>query len=81
MIMAGLTFPLQMTDLLTKTILRLPGILRPTSLSLAEDEPATAIGDVDVFLKNFMMPTIGVYLKNSTVVYESPSSRNSLFHC
>jgi hypothetical protein len=53
MIRAALTFPLQMTDLLTKTILRLPEILRPTSVTLAEDEPATAIGDVDVFLKNF----------------------------
>ena len=70
MIMAALTFPLQMTDLLTKTILHLPGILRPTALSLAEDEPATAIGDVNVFLTNFKMPTIGVYLKNSTVVYD-----------
>jgi hypothetical protein len=70
MIRAALTFPLQMTDLLTKTILRLPEILRPTSVTLAEDEPATAIGDVDVFLKNFKMPSIGVYLQNSTVVYD-----------
>ena len=70
MIRAVLTFPLQMTDLLIKTILRLPEILRPTSVSLAEDEPATAIGDVDVFLKSFEMPTIGVYLQNSTVEYD-----------
>jgi hypothetical protein len=70
MIMAALTFPLQMTELLTKTILHLPEMLKPTSFTLAEDEPAKAIGDVDVFLKNFKMPSIGVYLKNSNVEYD-----------
>jgi hypothetical protein len=70
MITAALTFPLPMTDSVTKTILCLPEISRPTSVTLAEDEPATAIGDVDVFLKNFKMPSIGVYLQNSTVVYD-----------
>ena len=45
-------------------------ILRPTVISLAEDEPATAIGDINVFLDTFKMPTIGVYLENSTVQYD-----------
>jgi hypothetical protein len=70
MIMAALTFPLQMVDSLTKTILRLPGILKPTCFTLAEDEPTTAIGDVDVFLKNFKMPSIGIHLQNSAVDYD-----------
>jgi len=70
MIIAALTFPLQMVDLLTKTILNLPGILKPTSFTLAEDEPTTAIGNVDVFLKNFKMPSIGIYLENSNVEYD-----------
>jgi hypothetical protein len=63
MIRAALTFPLSMTDLVTKTIMHLPEILRPTVISLAEDEPATAIGDINVFLDTFKMPTIGVYLE------------------
>ena len=63
MIRAALTFPLSMTDLVTKTIMHLPEILRPTVISLAEDEPATAIGDINVFLDTFNMPTIGVYLE------------------
>jgi hypothetical protein len=67
MIRAALTFPLSMTDLVTKTIMHLPEILRPTVISLAEDEPATAIGDINVFLDTFKMPTIGVYLENSVV--------------
>src|ERR1700722_12767836 len=70
MIRSALTFPLQMTELLTKTILHLPEILRPISFTLAEDEPATAIGDVEAFLKNFKMPSIGIYLKNSAVEYD-----------
>ena len=70
MIRAALTFPLSMTDLVTKTIMHLPEILRPTVISLAEDEPATAIGDINVFLDTFKMPTIGVYLENSTVQYD-----------
>jgi hypothetical protein len=45
---------------------------------LAEDEAAAPIGDVDVFLQNFKMPSIGVYLENSTVKYDlrrsSPST-------
>ena len=70
MIRAALTFPLSMTDLVTKTIMHLPEILRPTVISLAEDEPATAIGDINVFLDTFKMPTIGVYLENSIVQYD-----------
>ena len=70
MIRAALTFPLSMTDLVTKTIMHLPEILRPTVISLAEDEPATAIRDINVFLDTFKMPTIGVYLENSTVQYD-----------
>ena len=50
--------------------MHLPEILRPTVISLAEDEPATAIGDINVFLETFKMPTIGVYLENSTVQYD-----------
>ena len=78
MMQAALEFPLSARDLVTKTILSLPEILRPTSVSLAEDEAATAIGDVDVFLQAFKMPTSGVYLQNSTVLYDlrrsSPST-------
>ena len=70
MIRAALTFPLSMTDLVTKTIMHLPEILRPTVISLAEDEPATAIGDINVFLDTFKMPTIGVYLENSIVQHD-----------
>jgi hypothetical protein len=51
MIRAALEFPLSKTDLATKTILRLPEMLRPTTVSLAEDEAAAPIGDVDVFCK------------------------------
>jgi hypothetical protein len=70
MIGATLTLPSPMTDSVTRTILRLPKLLRPTSFTLAEDEPDTDIGDVEVFLKNFKMPSIGVYLKNSNVEYD-----------
>jgi hypothetical protein len=70
MIGATLTFPSPMTNSVTKTLLGLPKQLRPTSFTLAEDEPATTIGDVDVFLKNFKMPSIGVYLKSSIVEYD-----------
>ena len=53
-------------------------MLRPTTVSLAEDEAAVPIGDVDVFLQTFKMPSIGVYLQNSTVLYDlrrsSPST-------
>jgi hypothetical protein len=78
MIKAALEFPLSKTDLATKTILRLPEMLRPTTVSLAEDEPAVPIGDADVFLQTFKMASIGVYLENSTVQYDlrrsSPST-------
>jgi hypothetical protein len=78
MIKAALEFPLSKTDLVTKAILRLPEMLRPTTVSLAEDEAAVPIGDVDVFLHTFKMPSIGVYLENSTVLYDlrrsSPST-------
>lgn len=77
MIKAVLKFPLSTTDLVTKTILSLPEILRPTFVSLAEDEVGTAIGDVNVFLQTFKMPTIGVYLQNSTALYDLRRSRNS----
>jgi hypothetical protein len=76
-IKAVLKFPLSMTDLVTKTILSLPEILRPTFVSMAEDEVGTAIGDVNVFLQTFKMPTIGVYLQNSTALYDLRRSRNS----
>ena len=78
MIKVALEFPLSAKDLVTKTILSLPEMLRPTTVSLAEDEAAIPIGDVDVFLQTFKMPSIGVYLENSTVVYDlrrsSPST-------
>jgi hypothetical protein len=77
MIKAVLKFPLSTTDLVTKTILSLPEILRPAFVSLAEDEVGTAIGDVNVFLQTFKMPTIGVYLQNSTALYDLRRSRNS----
>jgi hypothetical protein len=35
---------------------------------LAEDEPVEAIGNVDVFLKTFKMPTIGAYLQNAAAL-------------
>jgi hypothetical protein len=41
MIKAVLKFPLSTTDLVTKTILSLPEILRPNFVSLAEDEVGT----------------------------------------
>jgi hypothetical protein len=78
MIEAALEFPLSAKDLVTKTILSLPEMLRPTTVSLAEDEAAVPIGDVDAFLQTFKMLSIGVYLENSTVVYDlrrsSPST-------
>ncbi len=70
MIVAALEFPWPATDLVTETILRLPEMLRPTSVSLAEDEPAEAIGDVDVFLRTFKMPTIGAYLQSAVALYD-----------
>jgi hypothetical protein len=79
MIKAALEFPLSATDLVIETILRLPELLRPTSMSLAEDEAATAIGDVEVFLQTFKMPTIGVYLQNSTALYDLRRSSPSTF--
>ena len=63
MIRAALTFPLSMTDLVTKTIMHLPEILRPTVISLAEDEPATAIGDINVFLDTFKMQRLAFISK------------------
>jgi hypothetical protein len=77
MIKASLKFPLSTTVLVTKTILSLPEMLRPTSVSLAEDEPATAIGNVDVFLQTFKMPTIGVYLQGPTASYDVRRLRNN----
>jgi hypothetical protein len=78
MIQAALEFPLSARELVTKTILSLPEVLRPTSVSMAEDEAAVPIGDVDVFLQTFKMPSIGIYLQNSTVLYDlrrsSPST-------
>jgi hypothetical protein len=70
MIQAALEFPWSATDLVTETILRLPEMLRPTSVRLAEDEPVEAIGDVDVFPKTFKMPTIGAYLQNAAALYD-----------
>jgi hypothetical protein len=70
MIGATLTFPLPMTNSVTKAILDLPKLLRPTSFALAEDEPAAAIGDAEIFLKDFKLPSIGVLLKNSTIEYD-----------
>lgn len=77
MIQAALEFPLSKADLATKTILGLPEMLRPTTVSLAEDEAAAPIGDVDVFLQTFKMPSIGVYLENSTVMYDLRRSSRS----
>jgi hypothetical protein len=48
-------------------------------MSLAEDEATTAIGDVEVFLQIFKMPTIGVYLQNSTALYDLRRSSPSTF--
>lgn len=77
MIQAALEFPLSARELLTKTILSLPEVLRPTSVSMAEDEAAVPISDVDVFLQSFKMPSIGAYLQNSTVLYDLRRSSHS----
>jgi hypothetical protein len=78
MIKSALEFPLSKTDLVTKTILSLPEMLRPTTVSLAEDEATIPIGDINRFLHTFKMPSIGVYLENSNVLYDlrrsSPST-------
>jgi hypothetical protein len=77
MIKAEFEFPLSTTDLVIRTILDLPEMLRPTIVSLAEDEVGTSIGDTKVFLQSFKMPTIGVYLQNPTALYDLRRSRNS----
>jgi hypothetical protein len=77
MIKAELEFPFSMRHLALEKLLTLPEALRPTRQTLGEDEVGIMIGDPKAFLQTFELPSIGVYLRNSTTLYDLRRLRNS----
>jgi hypothetical protein len=81
MIKAELEFEYSAARLVLEKLMTLPEAMRPTYKSLGEDDAGTKIGDAGMFVRNFELPSIGVFLKNSSVLYDIRRLRNGGLVC
>lgn len=81
MINAELEFEFSAARLVLEKLMSLPEAMRPTHKSLGEDEAGSKIGDAAKFVQNFELPSIGVFLKNSNVLYDIRRLRNGGLVC